>query len=325
MTIKNTKDLEKPNSEQNKKYIAKRLDFPEYKRCLDFPKFIEIETIRACNSRCVFCPVYGTDFNVKPGRMSDELLAKIYKELKESVIKASTVCVCRDGEPLLDKRIAGIIKDVKSVGIPSVTMSTNAQLLDKKKSIALLNSGLDELFISIDGFSEEVFKSLRVGLNYNIVVKNTIKFIELRDQINPKLRLRIRMVVVDENKGEVKPWNIFWKSKCKSSDLVQAKPAHSWGNQLYKENKISVQKMNTKPCIAPFNMFVIHYNGLVTICGHDYKEKVVVGDLNKNSIREIWQGKKFASIRQKHLTPGGREKIEFCRGCQIWDRSDVDE
>lgn len=49
------------------------------------------------------------------------------------------------------------------------------------------------------------------------------------------------------------------------------------------------------------------------------QQEVVMGDVTKNSIREIWQGEKFNLVRKWHLE-AGRNNIEICRGCNHWDR-----
>ena len=309
--------------DNNKIYIATRLEISDFDTCLEFPKFIEVETIRACNARCTFCSVYNGDYDAPPRKMSDDLLAKIIEELSQPDANPSMVCACRDGEPLLDKRVPGFVSGLKSTGVPSVTLVTNAELLNEKKSSDLLKSGLDELLISIDGYSEEVYSSLRIGLDFEKVVDNTLSFLELRNDMQSNLSVRIRMVVVDENKEEVEPFLRFWNSKVSNGDRVQALPAHSWGNELYIESKAAIAMMSPKPCIAPFNMFTIHYDGEVTMCGHDYKHNHVMGDLNVSTIEEIWKGERFEDIRTRHLTPGRRNEIEPCRGCQIWDRTEV--
>ncbi|SVC79417.1 uncharacterized protein METZ01_LOCUS332271, partial [marine metagenome] len=298
------------NVENNKIYIADRLGFSNFDTCLTFPKFIEVETIRACNARCTFCSVYNGSFEAKPKKMEDRLLEKIIDELTMSDATTSTVCACRDGEPLLDRRVANFIQGLKSAGIPTVTLVTNAELLTEKKSMELLSSGLDELMISIDGYSAEVYNKLRIGLDFETVVNNTIAFLALRNRLRSNLKVRIRMVVVDENKEEVEPYLEYWNARVSDCDRVQALPAHSWGNELYIESKASIAKMSPKPCIAPFNMFTIHYDGEVTMCGHDYKHNHVMGDLNNNTISEIWKGERFEDIRIRHLTPGRRDEIE---------------
>lgn len=312
-----------PSVESNKIYISERLGFTDFEECLAFPKFIEVETIRACNAKCTFCSVYNGSFDAKPKKMSDRLLDKLIDELNRPEANTSTVCACRDGEPLLDRRIPGFIRSLKDAAIPTTTLVTNAELLNEKKALELLASGLDELMISIDGYTEPIYSKLRIGLDFDKVIANTIDFIALRDSLDSPMSLRIRMVVVDENRHEVDQYLDFWSDKVRRGDRVQALPAHSWGNELFIESKNAVERLSLKPCIAPFNMFTIHYDGEVTMCGHDYRHNHVVGDFNEESIKEIWNGERFERIRRQHLTPGRRNEIDACRGCQIWDRAEV--
>ena len=304
----------------SKEYIRKRLGFNTYEQCLEFPQFIELETVRACNARCTFCAIDNwADKKVKDLLLPEDLIEKFYNDIQPHVQQIDTVCLCRDGEPLLDRKLADRIAKLKEMGIANVTFSTNAQLLTAKRSQEFIDAGLTEIFFSIDGYSKEVFESIRKNLHFEKVISNVKKFVELRDAAKSPLRIRIRLVITDENKHEVDDWYNFWKPILRSSDLIQARPLHNWGNQLNKENESNIEKYNEIPCIAPFNMFVVHQDGRVVMCGHDYKSKHVIGDYNTQSISQIWNGEEVNKIRHYHLNKQ-RCKVEMCNGCDIWDR-----
>ncbi len=55
------------------------------------------------------------------------------------------------GEPLLDKFIFDRIKYVKKKGFKNIAISTNADLLDKKKQDLLLETEIETVIFSIDG------------------------------------------------------------------------------------------------------------------------------------------------------------------------------
>ena len=59
--------------------------------------------------------------------------------------------------------------------------------------------------------------------------------------------------------------------------------------------------------------FVITNNGKVVPCCFDKEAKYVLGDLNENSISEIWFGDKYNEFRRTVLS--GRRKIDICRNC----------
>jgi radical SAM protein with 4Fe4S-binding SPASM domain len=71
------------------------------------------------------------------------------------------------------------------------------------------------------------------------------------------------------------------------------------------------------PCIRPWTQFVILQNGDVTVCCEDSDGKLVVGNINGSSMREIWWGEKLLAIRHAHLE-GRQDAIPLCRQCSFY-------
>lgn len=296
-------------------FVAERLCISEASEYFYFPKYIEIETISACNAKCIMCPIHEPDFKRK-GIIKDSLFNKAVSEISNYSDWINFVCLSRNGEPLLDKKLSFRIKQLKDAGVKYVTFSTNASLLDKKMGLDLIDAGLDEIRISIDGYTKETFEKIRKGLNFDVVKENTLNFINLRDQYGAKLSIHIRLVEQKENLLEIVDWKNYWLSKVLKTDTVTSKKAHSWGNKLTayenREGKL------TPPCISPFSTIEILYDGTVPLCGCDYKPSVILGDLNNSTIKEVWQSDIIEKIRAKHMI-GDAYTIDICNGCRIWD------
>src|SRR5262249_26804240 len=86
------------------------------------------------------------------------------------------------GEPLLDKQLPQRIKLCKQSGIERVKIFTNGGLLRGQTAERLIESGVDEIKVSIDGADAAEFNQLRVGLDYDNVLENMKAFRELRDR-----------------------------------------------------------------------------------------------------------------------------------------------
>ena len=297
--------------------LAERLNLNDISQALYFPKYFELETIRACNARCTMCTV--NEWKDKNNKMSDKLFSKVAEEMKNYCGWINSVCLSRNGEPLLDKNLIYKIQTLKSYGIRDITFSTNASLLSKHKSIELIESGLDDIRFSIDGATKETFESIRRGLNFEEVVENCLRFIKLRDERGQKPRVRVRMVLQKGNLPEESSWKEFWKARVSKNDIVYSKAMGSWGNQLpfYNRDKNS-EKYSYTPCISPWSTMVIHFDGKVPLCGCDFNNTINLGDVSDYSIREIWQSEDFNRIRKMHSS-GGRNEIPLCPGCNIWD------
>src|SRR5262249_17804672 len=159
-----------------------------------------------------------------------------------------TVCLNRDGEPTLDKRLAARVALLKAAGIRKVTFATNAQLLTPKLSSALIDAGLDDIMVSIDGVTKEVFEAIRLRLSFETVLANTLELIRIRNQRQVPLSVRIRMVIMKENEHEVRPFFEFWNARVATQDRVYAKHAHTWGNQMGVEKESLVARFRDRPC-----------------------------------------------------------------------------
>ena len=304
--------------ENNSLSIAQRMNVSDINELEIFPKFFEIETIRACNARCSFCSIKDWR-NMGRVVMSDELFDKFCGEISEFSGWINTVCLNRDGEPTLDKKIVERVRRVKEIGIKKVTLSTNAELLNEKLAGELIGAGLDDIMISLDGFTKEVYESIRTGLDFETVVNNTINLFKLRDAVKSPMSIRVRMVIIDSNKHEVDDWMKFWTKYAGAADRVYAMPAHNWGNQV-NIGAAGGSRPNGSACIFPFSSMAVHVNGEVGLCNADYNATVNMGDISRKSIRDVWNGDEYRKIRKIHLE-GGKDGLKLCNGCAIWDRT----
>ena len=51
----------------------------------------------------------------------------------------------------------------------------------------------------------------------------------------------------------------------------------------------------------PFKKLYFTYGGKVTLCCRDYDEDIVVGDIQQDSLIDIWNGVQADQVRKKHL------------------------
>lgn len=306
------------NNTQEKE-LAKRLDILHLKESLQFPKYFEIETVNACNARCIMCTINEWDGN-KSVLMSDELFEKYVNEVANFKDWIEIICLNRDGEPTLDKNIALKVKKLKDVGIKKVRFVTNVQNLNEKLSRAVLEAGIDEVMFSIDSIKKETYESIRIKLDFEKVMNNANNYIKLRNEINPNSKVTIRMVEMPQNIKEKEEWLEYWQNRISEVDSAYTMPMHNWGSQFGDIQREKIKFYSTKACISPFSSMAIHSDGKVGICAADYNSKCYMGDFKEESIQKIWQNQLFMDVRDAHLNKN-RNKYEICQGCDIWDRS----
>jgi MoaA/NifB/PqqE/SkfB family radical SAM enzyme len=176
------------------------------------PKFVKIENTNFCNSKCLYCP--HRIMKRKKGFMSDKLFKKIVEECIEWKIKE--IHLCNFGEPLIDKKLYKKIRYIKKRSRIKTVIFTNGRLLTKQVSKKLMTSGLDELWISFDGFSKEHFEKYRYPLKYDEVLKNIIDAINVKKRLNAKTKI-ILQTVFDFKNMNIKDLKNFKKNGIKKS------------------------------------------------------------------------------------------------------------
>ncbi len=204
-------------------------------------KKLYIEVSSACNLNCKMCFRNGW-FNETPILMDAATLEKV----KENIIscQAETVFFGGMGEPLMHKSIFDLICTAKCVG-KTVELITNATLLNEEVSKKLATSCLDTLWISMDGFCEQIYENVRRGSLYREIMNNIRFFNSVRKDV----KLGFTFVLMKENQEQLQIINDFADSM--NADLINVSHVIP-GGQLKKEDALyngdfSIGKMHRLP------------------------------------------------------------------------------
>lgn len=303
-----------------------------------FPTFFQIQTTNSCNGRCVMCPYTYKNKN-ETQYMNDELFKKIILELVEGqklIKKRIEVNLMLQNEPFLDKNLIKKIRFIKQFDNFFVTTLTNGSLLNKDTISDLETSGIDLLTISIDSINKKTFEEIRLGLDFDKIMQN----VELLKNSSIKNKIKIRFTLQKKNQKERKDFFHFWKSKgiktqmchvtnrcgtLKVFDDVKVDDKgllDSFENFSKEYNAIRIydgQKfLTTRICFFHFYRFNILANGDVINCCHDWGHEDIAGNIQENTIKDIWQSK-FKEYRQLFLK-GRSHEIPVCGKCSLYNR-----
>lgn len=300
-----------------KEYLVKRISPEEtYEDLLEFPRYLEIETVNNCNARCPMCTI--SDWKRKSLPLTDNLFNKIASEVVQYADKIKRITLYRDGEPLLDKKLAKRIAFFKEHGIRTTSISTNTSLLTEEKSRDLLTAGLDIIIMSIDSLKKEIYEKIRVGLVFEEIMRNALCFIKLRNKIRPQTRIWMRMIRQKDNFNEWPQYHSFWSRLLSSQDRIYYHNIFNWGGQLKGFNPISKSYEPNLPCVALWSLMVIFSNADAPLCNSDYNNKFSLGSVLKNSIYELWHSEIMQERRTFHLH-GKKGQFSICKNCNVWD------
>ena len=162
--------------------------------------YFEISSL--CNLSCSMC-FRHTWIDEGTGRLDADIVMKVLNE--EAVLQtADTVFFGGMGEPLTHPGAAGFISAAHGKG-KYTELITNGTMLRQKTSAALLESGLDRLWVSMDGFNRSTYENIRIGSRFDLITSNLDTF------NNEKIRtgredasIGITFVASSENISELK-------------------------------------------------------------------------------------------------------------------------
>jgi radical SAM protein with 4Fe4S-binding SPASM domain len=138
------------------------------------PVCLYLETTNRCNLLCTTCPrTYET--LEPPADMSWELFTRII----DQVPNIARVVLHGVGEPMLVKELPRMIRTLKDRGA-YVLFNTNGTLLNAKKGRELVDTGLDELRVSLDAANAKTFLLVRGKDYFNRIVRNVRAFTEMQ-------------------------------------------------------------------------------------------------------------------------------------------------
>lgn len=181
-----------------------------------------------CNSNCFMCHYAGTNNSYN---ITEEQYDKLLTHMSNNSYKMIRFT---GGEPLLHKNICSFIKKAKSINIKT-SIITNGYLLPIKVK-ELIESGLDECVISLDGSTRELHDSLR---NFPNCFNNIIKGINLIKKLKPDILIRINTVVSGLNIHDIS--NIYKLLISLNIDQWSIIPV-KYKENLWKEDSINYYK-----------------------------------------------------------------------------------
>jgi radical SAM protein with 4Fe4S-binding SPASM domain len=255
------------------------------------PLKLWIETSSKCNLRCPLC------VNRKLGKdekkdMDFELFKKIIDQIAGRV---HNVNLFHRGEPLMNPEIADMIKYASRAELKT-SLHTNGTMLEGEVSRQILHSGLDYLSFSFDGYSPDIYERNRKGAEFDKTLSNIRSFLKQKKDSKLKIPFTVIQVMGKKNTRE----KIRFKKNFEGLplDRLTERQPHNWGGLVKSDSKGN----DIGLCTFPWYSLTILYNGRVSICPQDFLGKLIVGDLEKESLSDIFNGKKMTFVRKEMIS-----------------------
>ena len=265
-----------------------------------------------CNFRCEYCYLYSADKEKIPHaiNMPFSLVEKIVGDICKFDNPISVADVSQNGEPLLYPYLAEAIKLIKDTRkVKSIRIITNGSLIFPEKAEKLIDAGLNQIMVSINGLNDQQYKKyVHANVKFNTVYENLKYLYSIRQECHIHVKLIANYFSENEQKLFLEIFSPISDSifidKAVNQWIGVQLPTPPYGREegVDRFNKHFNVDCALPVCPAPFYFLRIHPNGKTSVCLGDWEAAMSLGNVNNMSLKEIWHGKALADLRKAQLT-----------------------
>ena len=193
----------------------------------------------------------------------------------------------------------------------SQVFGTNGKaLLINDNYKVLVDMEIPIMTIDVDGFSKDTYEKIRVGGNFDKIIKTVETVYDYIRSTGSKTRLElIYLSVPDFNEHEV----VSFVNWCEENEYeYKITSLHTWAENRSELSTSERNPARTSPCRGLWGGLMIYWNGDVSTCFQDADGFEIFGNVKEQSIQEIWQTS-LRQRRQEHVKGTFRN---LCHGCQ---------
>lgn len=294
---------------------------------LGLPVHITIEPTNLCNLRCPVCETGSGILNRPKGRMTFDNFKIVIDKIKDH---ANSIFFYFMGEPFLNKDSYRMIKYAKCKGL-YITSCTNGNCTD---TVQLLDSGIDEIIFQIGGVTQRTHETYRVGSNLQVILENVRMLVQQKKILNktyPKIILGL--IIMKQNELEIEKFHELARSLGVDEARLQRACVRTWeqarqflpndekywdyDKEAFVKGELKLKKNSGNRCNWIYISTAILNNGDVVPCCRDVYGYFVMGNILKDDLGAIWNGKKYRNFRKR--VASDKNGISICKLCSSFE------
>lgn len=301
-------------------YAENRRQWSEYPRrqiVADHPLHVDIELASVCNLRCPMCYTITEGFKkqVNAKLMDMDLFKRLVDQCADGGVYSIRLSL--RGEAFLHKHILECIRYAKGKGIQEVSTLTNGLKLDEEMFRQVMEAGLDWISLSVDGMGA-TYESIRQPAKFDRLVEKLRNFKAIKEQagrVKPVIKIQSVFPAISDDP------QAFYDFFAPLSDQVATNPLIDY---LRHDGKDNILYHEDFTCPQLFQRLTIGADGLVMLCANDELNEHVVGDVNTQSIHDVWHGDRMREAREKHIMHQWSD-LSPCTHCYLPRRTEPAE
>lgn len=291
------------------------------------PFVYNIETTNACNMKCAMCP-RTTMMTRSIETIDDDVFSRVvdqispfsvdqWNEWKNFVLKEYGVAenamsenhfflyviprivqLHGYGDPLLDKNLPKYIGMLKQRKLQSY-FSCNPANINIKKMLQMFENGLDYVKFSIESVDDASHKVIRgEASNFTKSYRKILRLLETKSKEGFPTTIVITMLDLSR-KGQVDEFEKLRQAFRGLDVYIYLKSEDTqWYRKVFHETR-SIHW--SEFCKHPWMSMTIKSNGEAAMCMEDFNNEIVLGDVRKKSLSDIWNNEEYKDFRLDHI------------------------
>jgi radical SAM protein with 4Fe4S-binding SPASM domain len=288
-------------------------------RALGYPQVFEIETTNRCPCTCIMCPrTYAMTRAV--GDMDIGLFRDVVDQMRpawqmDKITGRPLIRLLHYGEPFVYKHFAESIEHCHDRGF-CTHLSSNPSVWTDQRIEEVLDTQVDEILIMVDGMDDATSMAIRgKAASFVRAERNIRRMAEekvRRGQTKPYM-----VIAMIKQPGNRHQWELFqryWED-IEGVDATYLAHFSGFDGTVTEINTVGAAlamrddlqaaqvqrqvRLSALPCYYPWHSVSVTWQGEVVPCCRDYDNRLVLGDLKRQTLLQVWNGSAMQRFRRQ--------------------------
>ncbi len=326
----------------------------KFPKLAPFPKYIEIEHTTICPYKCIMCEhTYWKDQEKRFTSFEE------FKYMIDQFPGLKWAHLTGEGASFINKDFLKMVEYTKTKKRASLYMVDHFYDPNEDEMKKLIDLGVEGIYISIDGATKETYNQIRIGSDFERVISNVRKFIELKEKMKARVpEISFRFIVLTLNVHEMAKYIDLVASFGDRKIFGDGSRIDFVGNLEFPETKhLSVHNIpeeilqatmekarkykfnvffsHTEPkrnppieqCYAWLEPYVMMGGYVISCCNtlmsnkRTFLREHSFGNLFESSFTDIWNSERYRRFRETVNKKDCKVPV-ICTGCRAYDFSE---
>ena len=291
------------------------------------PFMMMVEPTNYCNLKCPLCPSGNGDMTRRRGRMNLEDFKSLIDETGEELM---LLMLWNQGEPFLNSCFTEMVSYARKKKIPTLTSTNGHYIRDVAEARRIIESGLSEIIISVDGVDQQSYARYRVGGDLKQVLEGIQLLVETKKDMGETSPLiNLQFIVMRHNEQDLVAAEQIAQDLGVDKFLVKTAQVYSSAEantflpeteafrryETGTEEELVVKGQIKRGCKVLWYSSMVNWNGAVAPCCFDKDVDFNMGQVFDDGVdfSKVWKGADYMNFRRQILDD--RRQVDMCRNC----------